>query len=73
MPAMTIHLEGGGEITIEREGQQLIRHIAGEIFLLRDKPEAVGHWRTDDNHWIIIPSKVVAIELAGVDPGFKLR
>ncbi len=73
MPAITIHFEGGGELKIEREGQKLIRHIAAEIFILRDKPEAVAHWRAEDKHWIIAPGKVVAIELTGVDPDFKLR
>jgi hypothetical protein len=73
MAKMRIHFEGGGELTIEREGQKLIRHIAGEIFLLREKPGAIGHWRAEDQHWIFIPASVVAIELEGVDSDFKLR
>jgi hypothetical protein len=73
MPTMTIRFEGGGELTIEREGERLIRHIATEVLLLREKSDAVGHWRAGRRHWIFAPSKVVALELDGIAEDFKLR
>ncbi|MHC4469342.1 MAG: hypothetical protein ACYS99_00125 [Planctomycetota bacterium] len=73
MPKMRIQFDGGGELTIEREGQKLIQHIAAEVFRLREKPEAIGHWRAEDMHRIFVPSSVVSIQLEGVEPEFKLR